>query len=198
METTLEQTTSTMNAVVQRSYGSAETLRNEEIAMPEAGPGEVLIEVHAAGIDRGVWHLMTGMPYVVRLAGFGVTRPKQPVPGFDVSGLVVAVGGGVTRFRKGDEVFGIAGGAYAEYAVAKEEKLSPKPENLTFEQAAVASISGITALQAVTDVAGVQAGDPDGVGQVIDGLDRHGHDHRQRQLEDGFFGIAGQGLDALG
>jgi len=158
METELERTTSTMNAVVQRSYGSAETLGHEEIPVPEAGPGEVLLEVHAAGVDRGVWHLMTGMPYLVRLAGFGVTKPKQPVPGLDMSGRVVAVGEGVERFREGDEVFGIAGGAYAEYAVAKEEKLSSKPENLTYEQAAVASISGITALQALTDVAGVQAG----------------------------------------
>ena len=150
--------TELMRAVTQRSYGSADSLTAAEIARPEAGPGEVLIEVHAAGVDRGVWHLMTGLPYVVRLAGYGITKPKQPVPGLDAAGRVVAVGEGVTRFEVGDEVFGIASGAYAEYAVAEEKKLSHKPDTISFEQAGVAAISGITALQAVFDQGKVEAG----------------------------------------
>ncbi len=126
--------------------------------VPTSDRTRCFVEVHAAGVDRGVWHLMMGMPYLVRLAGFGFTRPKTTVPGLDVSGRVVAVGSEVTRFAVGDEVFGIATGAYAEYAAAKESKLAHKPDNITFEEAAVAAISGITALQAVTDVAEVTAG----------------------------------------
>ena len=158
MESNLQHAAKTMNAVVQRSYGSAATLQHETVAVPQAAADEVLIEVHAAGVDRGVWHLMTGLPYVVRLVGYGLTKPKQPVPGLDVSGRVVAVGSDVTRFDVGDEVFGIASGTYAEYAVAKEKKLSLKPENLSFEHAAVAAISGITALQALVDVGDLQPG----------------------------------------
>ena len=88
---------------------------------------------------------MTGMPYLVRLMGYGLRRPKNPVPGLDVAGRVVAVGDNVARFQVGDEVFGIAGGSYAEYAIAEESKLAHKPANVTFEQAGVAAISGITA-----------------------------------------------------
>ena len=150
--------TDLMRAVTQHSYGSADSLAAAEIARPQAGLGEVLIEVHAAGVDRGVWHLMTGLPYLVRLAGYGITKPKQLVPGLDAAGRVVAVGEGVTRFAVGDEVFGIVRGAYAEYAVAEEKKLSHKPDNISFEQAGVAAISGITALQAVFDQGKVQAG----------------------------------------
>lgn len=151
--------TELMQAVVQRSYGSVETLESTKIARPEVGTGEVLIEVHAAGVDRGVWHLMTGMPYLVRLAGYGITKPKQLVPGLDVSGTVAAVGDGISRFAVGDEVFGIARGAYADYAVAEENKLARKPAGISFEQAAGAAISGITALQAVVDEGEVTAGD---------------------------------------
>ncbi len=148
----------TMRAVVQDTYGSADVLRLAEIDRPEIASDEVLIEVHAAGVDRGVWHLMTGLPYLVRLAGYGVTSPKTRVPGLDVAGRVAAVGSAVTRFEVGDEVFGIAVGAYAEYAAAKETKVSHKPANLTFEEAAVATISGITALSALEDVAMIQPG----------------------------------------
>ncbi len=156
--TEAETGTELMQAVVQRSYGSVETLRNTEMARPEAGACEVLVEVHAAGVDRGVWHIMTGEPYLVRLMGYGLTKPKQPVPGFDVSGIVAAVGEGVTRFVVGDEVLGIASGAYAEYAVAEEKKLTHKPASVSFEQAAVTAISGITALEAVLDEGKVEAG----------------------------------------
>lgn len=147
-----------MRAVVQDRYGSAGALATSAIDVPDVAPNEVLIAVAAAGVDRGVWHLVTGRPFLVRLAGYGVTKPKNPVPGLDVSGRVVAVGEDVRRFQVGDEVFGIANGAYAEFAVADEEKLAHKPGNLSFEQAAVSAISGITALQALTDVAGLESG----------------------------------------
>lgn len=150
--------TDTMRAIVQDTYGSSEVLRFAEIARPRIAPDQVLVEVHAAGVDMGVWHLMAGLPYLIRLAGFGVTRPKNPVPGRDVAGRVTAVGSEVTRFAVGDEVFGIASGAYAEYAAAKESKLVHKPANLSFEQAAVVAISGITALQALTDISAVEPG----------------------------------------
>lgn len=151
-------TKNTMRAIVQHAYGSSDTLALAKIARPEPGPGQVLIKVHAAGVDRGVWHLMTGLPYLVRLAGYGITKPKHPVPGMDVSGRVAAIGEGVQRFEVGDAVFGIARGAYAQYAVADETKLAHRPESISFEQAGVAAISGITALQALTDVGRLEAG----------------------------------------
>ena len=115
---------------------------------PEIADDEVLIRVHAAGVDRGVRHIMTGLPYPIRLAGFGLRAPKNPVRGMDVAGVVEAVGKDVTRFQPGDEVFGIGKGSFAEYARAPENKLAAKPANLTFEQAAAVAISGSTALQA--------------------------------------------------
>lgn len=157
-ETVQNKSQKTMRAVIQREYGDADVLTVGDLAHPQPKADEVLIEVHAAGVDRGVWHLMTGLPYLIRLMGFGLTKPKNPVPGLDVAGRVVAVGADVTRFSVGAEVFGIAAGSYAEYAVAKQDKLAHKPTNVTFEQAGVAAISGITALQALTDVADVQAG----------------------------------------
>ncbi|MEZ5144594.1 MAG: NAD(P)-dependent alcohol dehydrogenase [Acidimicrobiales bacterium] len=141
-----------MRAIVQDRYGPADVLELRTVDRPGLADTEVLVEVHAAGLDRGVWHLMTGTPYLLRLLGFGLTAPKQPVLGADVAGRVVAVGEDVTRFRPGDEVFGIARGSFADYAVADEAKLAPKPAGLTDEQAAVATLSGITALQALTDV----------------------------------------------
>jgi NADPH:quinone reductase-like Zn-dependent oxidoreductase len=118
----------------------------------------VLVRVRAAGVDRGVIHLMTGLPYAVRLAGYGVRAPKNPVPGRDLAGVVEAAGANATRFEPGDEVFGIGGGSFAEYACAVEAKLARKPVGLGFEQAAAVAISGVTALQGLRDRAGVQAG----------------------------------------
>ena len=158
METTLQQSTATMQAIVHRTYGAPDKLRTVEVPRPNPGPAEVLIEVHAAGVDRGVWHVMLGTPYLIRTMGYGLVKPKHQVPGFDVAGRVVAIGDEVTRFSVGDEVFGIARGAYADFAVADEKKLSHKPSNVTFEQAAVAAISGITALEAVIDKAHVDKG----------------------------------------
>lgn len=153
-----ESTDQEMQAIVQEKYGSADTLELRTIPRPQIGEGEVLIEVHAAGVDRGVWHLMTGRPYLVRLAGYGLLKPKTPVIGLDVAGRVIAVGKDVTRFQPGDEVFGIGKGSYAKYATADQNKLAKKPTAATFEQAAVAAVSGITALEALTDVGRVQAG----------------------------------------
>lgn len=149
----------TMRAVTQPAYGSSEVLDLETIPTPTVADDEVLVEVVAAGIDRGVWHLMHGHPYLIRVMGFGLTRPKQPVPGLDLAGRVVAVGDAVTGFAVGDEVFGIGQGSFAEFAVAKATKLAHKPSSITFEQAAACAISGITALQALTAAGRLQAGD---------------------------------------
>jgi NADPH:quinone reductase-like Zn-dependent oxidoreductase len=139
-----------MQAVVQDRYGSADVLGLAEVARPQAGADEVLVRVHAAGLDRGTWHLMTGRPYLGRLV-FGIRSPSNPIPGIDLAGTVVAVGSAVTRFSTGDEVFGFGSGAFAEYAVAREDKLSGKPINLSFIQAAVVPVSAGTALQALSD-----------------------------------------------
>ena len=131
---------------------------SDAIVLSTIESDEVLIEVHAAGVDRGVWHLMTGTPYLIRVAGFGLTKPKQPILGLDVAGRVAAVGSDVTRFSPGDEVFGIASGSFADYTTAKADKLVHKPSTVSFEQAAASAISGITALQALTDVGHLRAG----------------------------------------
>jgi NADPH:quinone reductase-like Zn-dependent oxidoreductase len=146
-----------VKAIAQDTYGSPEILKLREIDTPDVGDDEALVRVQAAGVDRGVWHLMTGLPYLTRLA-FGLRAPKNPVLGMDVAGVVEAVGKNVTRFRPGDEVFGVGKGAFAEYACAPEDKLAPKPENLTFEQAAVVAISGLTALQGLRDQGRVEPG----------------------------------------
>jgi NADPH:quinone reductase-like Zn-dependent oxidoreductase len=146
-----------MKAITQDRYGSADVLRLRDLDEPTPGEREVLVSVRAAGIARGVLHVMTGEPYLMRLVGFGLLRPKNPVLGQDVAGTVTATGDGVTRFDVGDEVFGIAKGSFAEYAVAREDKLSHKPENLSFAQAAAMPISGLTALGAM-DAAGVTVG----------------------------------------
>jgi NADPH:quinone reductase-like Zn-dependent oxidoreductase len=146
-----------MKAITQDRYGSADVLRLRDIDEPKPGEHEVLVRVQAAGIARGVLHVMTGEPYLMRLVGFGLLKPKNPVPGQDVAGTVTATGDGVTRFDVGDEVFGIARGSFAEYAVAREDKLSHKPETLSFEHAAAMPTSGLTALGAL-DAAGVAGG----------------------------------------
>ncbi len=147
-----------MQAIVQDEYGSADVLRVAEIDRPTIRPDEVLIRVHAAGLDRGTWHFMAGMPYLFRLMGPGVRKPKNPVLGLDVAGTVAAVGADVTRFAVGDEVFGISRGSFAEYAAAREDKLAHKPSNLSFDQAAVVAVSGLTALQSLLDVGRLEAG----------------------------------------
>ena len=149
-----------MKAIVQDRYGSADVLEIRDVDKPTFGDSEVLVRVRAAGVDRGVWHLMTGLPYFLRLIlpDLGLRAPKNPVRGSDVAGVVEAVGKDVTDFQPGDEVFGIGIGSYAEYTRVPQEKLAAKPANLTFEQAAVVPISGLSALQAVRDSGKVQPG----------------------------------------
>jgi NADPH:quinone reductase-like Zn-dependent oxidoreductase len=149
-----------MQAIVQSRYGTVpdNVLRLEQITRPRIAANEVLVHVRAAGVDRGTWHVMAGQPYLMRILGFGFRGPKNPVPGLDVAGTVVAVGPGVTRFTVGDEVFGIARGSFAQYAAAREDKLVRKPARLSFEQAAVVAVSGLTALQGLRDAGHVQAG----------------------------------------
>ena len=141
--------TGTMRAVVQDRYGDSAVLRlDERSAVPSPGDDQVLVRVHSAGLDRGTWHLMTGTPYAVRLA-MGLSRPRQPILGRDLAGVVEAVGSKVTRFAPGDEVFGMGTGTFAELAVAPEAKLAHKPASLSFDEAAVVPISAGTALQAL-------------------------------------------------
>jgi NADPH:quinone reductase-like Zn-dependent oxidoreductase len=147
-----------MKAIVQDRYGSADSLEFRDIEDPVVGGNDVLVRVHAAGCGPDVWHLMTGLPYFVRLMP-GFHKAKGRVLGRDVAGTIEAVGAKVTAFRPGDEVMGIAEGSFAELASAGPEKLVPKPRRLSFEQAAAAPISGLTALQAIRDVAALQPGE---------------------------------------
>jgi NADPH:quinone reductase-like Zn-dependent oxidoreductase len=147
-----------MKAVVQDTYGSPDVLELRDIEKPVIEDEDVLVRVNAAGVGAAVWHLMTGLPYVVRIAGYGLRKPKIRVPGTDVAGTVEAVGKDVTRFQAGDEVFGECDGSFAEYAVSREDKLVLKPENLTFEQAAAVPDSAHTALQGLRDVGEVKPG----------------------------------------
>ncbi|BAH50921.1 NAD(P)-dependent alcohol dehydrogenase [Rhodococcus opacus] len=147
-----------MKAIAHDVYGPPEILELRDVATPVPADDEVLVRVHAAGVDRGVWHLVTGLPYPVRLAGYGIRRPKGAVPGTDLAGRVEAVGRGVTGFRPGDEVFGIGTGTFAEYACAPAGKLAHKPAGLTFEEAAAVAISGLPALQSVRDHGRVEPG----------------------------------------
>jgi NADPH:quinone reductase-like Zn-dependent oxidoreductase len=122
-----------MKAVVQSRYGSPDVLRLEELAKPAIKDDEVLVRVRAAAVNIGDWHLLRGVPYVMRFV-FGVRRPRRRTPGLDIAGQVEAVGGNVKQLRRGDEVFGWCKGAFAEYACAAENNLLPKPADLTSEQ----------------------------------------------------------------
>ncbi|WP_410644717.1 NAD(P)-dependent alcohol dehydrogenase [Amycolatopsis sp. lyj-346] len=147
-----------MKALVQDRYGNTGVLEPRDIARPAPGPGEVLVRVHAAGVDPGVWHLVTGQPYLLRLLGFGLRAPKDPVRGLDFAGTVEETGDGVTKVRPGDAVFGECTGSFAEYAVAKADRIAVKPARLSFEQAAALAISGCTALQGLRDAGRVRPG----------------------------------------
>jgi len=149
-----------MKAITQDQYGGPDVLEFRDIDQPVPKDNEVLVRVHAAGLHRGDWHVMTGLPYLIRVVvpTLGLRKPKVPVLGMDVAGHVEAVGSNVTRFQPGDEVFGWCDGSFAEYACAPEDQLAPKPANLSFEQAAAVPISGFAALQGVRDQGEVQAG----------------------------------------
>ena len=148
----------TMLAIARDAYGSADLLRVRSVPRPIAGPGEVLVRVQAAGLDRGAWHLMTGRPYLLRLAGFGVRRPKDPGLGTELAGVVEAVGTGVTGVAVGDLVYGAGKNSFAQYAAARPGRLARRPANLTAEQAAAVPVSAVTALQALRDQGHLQPG----------------------------------------
>lgn len=150
----------TMRAIVQDGYGIAaeDVLRLAEIARPAIGDDEVLVRVGAASVDRGTWHVMAGRPYLMRIAGFGLRRPKATNPGRSVAGTIESVGKDVTDFEPGDEVYGTCFASFASFARAQPGRLAPKPANLSFEQAAAVPVSALTALQAVRDRAHVQPG----------------------------------------
>jgi NADPH:quinone reductase-like Zn-dependent oxidoreductase len=147
-----------VKAIVQDRYGSPDVLQLREIDPPVVGEDEVLVRVRAAGVDQGVWHLMAGLPYLMRIAGVGLRAPKNPVRGVDLAGRVEAVGQNVTGFQPGDDVFGTCRGSFAEYACARADRLVRKPASLSFEQAAAVPVSGCTALQAVRDRGKVRPG----------------------------------------
>jgi NADPH:quinone reductase-like Zn-dependent oxidoreductase len=148
-----------MRAIVQDQYGETpDVLRLEEIDPPHIGEDDVLLRVRAASVHIGDWHVMTGLPYLLRVVGFGFRAPKVRVRGMDVSGTIEAVGENVTRFQVGNEVFGTSNGSFAEYAATPEDTLALKPTNLTFEQAAAVPTSAVAALQALRDAGGIKAG----------------------------------------
>jgi NADPH:quinone reductase-like Zn-dependent oxidoreductase len=145
-----------MKAIIQDNYGSAEVLELRDVEKPRPGDDELLIRVHAAGLDPGVWHLMTGRPYLVRLMGFGLRKPKIRIRGTDVAETVEVAGRNVTQLKEGDPVYGTCDGSFAEYACARAERLAPKPANLSFEQAAAVPVSGMTALSGLRDAGKLQ------------------------------------------
>jgi NADPH:quinone reductase-like Zn-dependent oxidoreductase len=151
----------TMSAVVQDHYSPTPEglFRLAQLDKPTITDDHVLVRVHAASVDRGTWHIMAGLPYPIRLAGFGLRRPKYANPGRNLAGMVEAVGAAVTGFAPGDEVYGIATGTFAEYVSARPATLARKPANLSFEQAAAVPVSGGTALQALRDHGHVQPGE---------------------------------------
>ncbi|HXN03280.1 MAG TPA: NAD(P)-dependent alcohol dehydrogenase [Candidatus Acidoferrum sp.] len=150
----------TMKAIVQDVYGSADVLKVRDIDTPTMGDSEVLIRVRAAGVNVADWAIMSGLPYIARPM-YGLGKPTNRVRGTDVAGVVEAVGASVTQFRPGDEVFGWSGhlgGAFAEYAAVSEDALVSKPGQLTFEQAAAVPMAATVALLALRDHGKVQAG----------------------------------------
>jgi NADPH:quinone reductase-like Zn-dependent oxidoreductase len=149
-----------MKAVVQTRYGPApeDLFRVARIDRPTIGDGEILVRVHAASVDRGTWHIMAGLPYPLRFAGFGLRRPKYANPGRCLAGTVEDVGTGTTGFAPGDEVYGTCNGSFAESAAVPVDKLARKPANLTYEQAAAVPISAVTALQGLRDRGRVEPG----------------------------------------
>jgi NADPH:quinone reductase-like Zn-dependent oxidoreductase len=148
----------TMRAIVRDRYGSADVLELRDVEVPEIADDEVLVRVHAAGLDRGVWHIMAGLPYLIRIAGYGLRAPKTPGLGSELAGVVEKLGAKVTGLKPGQAVYGTSNAAFAEYAPAHPDKLAPMPANLSFEQAAAVPVSAVTALQALRDRGRLKAG----------------------------------------
>ena len=147
-----------MKAIVRDRYGSADVLRLSDVEVPEVGDEQVLVRVRAAGLDRGAWHVMAGLPYLLRVAGYGLRRPKVAGLGSELAGVVEAVGAKVTGLEPGEAVFGTCSASFAEYASTEPDKLARMPANLSFEQAAAVPVSAVTALQALRDRGRVKAG----------------------------------------
>ena len=147
----------TMRAIVRDRYGSADVLAVREVEVPKPDRGEVLVRVCAAGLDRGAWHIMAGVPYLMRIAGYGVRRPRTAGLGTELAGVIEGLGAHVAGLQPGDAVYGTCGASFAEYAVARVDRLARMPANLTFEQAAAVPVSAVTALQALRDHGRVQA-----------------------------------------
>jgi NADPH:quinone reductase-like Zn-dependent oxidoreductase len=146
-----------MKAIVHRRYGPPDVLTLEDVPRPEPGPGEVLVRVRAASVFAGDWHVVRGAPFFMRFAT-GLRRPRNPIPGIDLAGVVEGTGPGVSDLRTGDEVFGFASGSLAELVCVPADHLAPMPRNLTFGQAAALPEAGMTALQGLRDQGRVRAG----------------------------------------
>lgn len=147
----------TMQAIVQERYGPPEVLQLKELAKPEINDDQVLVRVHASSVNPADWHGMNGTPILVRMTS-GLTRPKQTVAGLDVAGTIEAVGKDVDEFEIGDEVFGEAGGTFAEYVAVPARLLANKPANISFEEAGAVGVAALTALQGLRDHGRIQAG----------------------------------------
>ncbi len=147
-----------MKAIVQYEYGSPDVLKLKELDMPVVENNDVLVRVHAAAVNPLDWHNIRGLPYILRIMGNGLLKPKNSVPGIDVAGHVEAVGKSVTQFQPGDEVLGLCKGAFAEYVCGGEDRFSRKPARLTFEQAAAVPVAALTALQGLRDRGQIQPG----------------------------------------
>ena len=147
-----------MKAIVQYEYGSPDVLELKELDKPVVGDNDVLVRVHTAAVNPLDWHNIRGLPYILRIMGNGLLKPKNSVPGIDVAGHVEAVGKNVTQFQSGDEVLGLCKGAFAEYVCGGEDRLLRKPARLTFEQAAAVPVAALTALQGLRDRGQIQPG----------------------------------------
>ena len=156
--TTTTRTETTMKAIVANRYGGPEVLEETELATPEVGDDQVLVAVKAVGLNAADWHYLRGEPYLARLS-FGLRKPKRPIQGIDIAGVVEQVGSEVTRFQPGDEVYGETGGGLAEFVATSEKNLAIKPSNSSFEEAAAIPIAGLTALQGLRDHGSMEAGD---------------------------------------
>jgi NADPH:quinone reductase-like Zn-dependent oxidoreductase len=148
----------TMKAIVRDRYGSPDVLTLQDVTLPPVAEDEVLVRVHAAGLDRGAWHVMAGLPYLIRVAGFGLRAPKIAGLGTELAGVIEAIGSQVTDLQPGDAVYGAGTAAFAEYTAARPDRLARMPANLSFEQAAAVPVSGVTALQALRDRGRLKAG----------------------------------------
>src|SRR5574341_4496 len=147
-----------MKAIVRTKYGSPDVLRLEEVEKPVLQDNQVLLKVFAASVNAGDWHLLRGKPFLVRLMGFGLLKPKRQILGWDIAGRVEAVGRNVKQFQPGDEVFGFCNGAFAEFVSVPEDAIVLKPANLAFEEAAAVPVAALTALQGLRDKGQIQPG----------------------------------------